>query len=272
MCQHNYFRCFRIQIYSLLFIAFLSLLPPSSEHKTEIIKRSLELISIIIVLLIMVWQYNQNYIKGWQNARYLAESILSNAWLFVWKCEPFNKDQTSLKKFINMIENLEKDVDLNHFLSLVPNSKDEIPDWMTEFRNNEIEDKKNNYMKYRLDDQIKYYSKEAAFNQKRSTFWFIAGLFLMVIGAILTILIIIGILPNISFLGFFTTAAASVFSWSQAKRNDEFKITYGVSAHELSRFMSSMSLTSDENELVELVTNIEKAISREHKLWVIKIS
>lgn len=269
-CQQKYFRLIKFQIYLLLSIALVSLLPSSSEARIENFKRVIELILIIIVLYIMILQYNQNYIKGWQNARYLAESILNNAWLFVWKYEPFN-DKNSTENFLNMIENLEKEFDLKTFLSLFPCQEDEISDWMTEFRDQDTDVKRNNYMKYRIDDQIKWYSNKAVFNEKQGTQWFRAGLLLMIIGAFLTIFIIIDILPNVSFLGFFTTAAATVFSWSLAKRNDELKITYAVNAQELSRMKSRIKL-SNENDLINIVLNIENAISREHKLWAAKIT
>jgi len=210
-CQQNYFKIIKIQIYLLLSIAIISLLPSFSESKIETIKRVFELILIIIVLSIMIWQYYQNYIKGWQNARYLAESILNNAWLFVWKYEPFNEEKKATEKFLDMVENLEKEFDLKPFLYLFSSQEDEISDWMTEFRDRETDIKKNNYMKYRLDDQIKWYSNKAAFNEKQSTQWFRAGVLLMIAGAIFTIFSIIDMLPNVSFLGFFTTASATVF-------------------------------------------------------------
>ncbi len=267
LCQKRYFKLFQLQILLLILIAFISLFPPFPE-KIEIFKHFFELLLIILVLIIMILQYKSNYMEGWQNARYLAESILSNAWLFVWKCAPFNSNQNDHTNFINIIERLEKEVSLKPFLSLAPDQDDEISDWMNNFRDSKVEVKKNNYIKYRLNDQINWYFNKASFNQKRSTQLFIAGLSLMGIGAILTIGIIIGIIPNWTFLGFFTTTAVSVFSWSQAKRNDELKITYGVSAQELSRFKSKMNLCSNENELIELVEDTEKAISREHKLWL----
>lgn len=272
LCQKKYLMLFKLQIILLSVIAFLSLLPPFFVIRINIITHSLELILIILVLSIMTWQYNANYTKGWENARYLAESILSNAWLFVWKCEPFNDDQNASKKFIDIAENIEKQTDLKQFLSFVPPQKDGISNWMNNFRGTDMEIKKEKYIKYRLDDQIDWYSNKASFNQKRSTLWFIAGLSLMGIGAILTIGVITGFLPNWSFLGFFTTVAVSILSWAQARRNDELKITYGVTAQELIRFTDRMNLISDEDELVELIEDIEKAISREHKLWLTRLA
>ena len=271
-CQKKYFRLFKSQILVLSLIAFLSLLPPFSKTGTDIIKHSIELILIIVVLSIMIRQYNINYTKGWENARYLAESILSNAWLFVWKCDPFNcDDKNASGKFIDIVGNLETQIDLGEFLALVTPQKNGISDWMKNFRGDDPETKKDNYIEYRLDNQIDWYNNKASHNQKRSALWFIAGLSLLGIGAILTIGVIVGYLPNWSFLGFFTTVSVSISSWFQAKRNDELKITYSVTAQELLRFKDRMKLTSDEDELGKLVEYTEKAISREHKLWLTQL-
>ncbi len=266
-CQSNYFNIFIIQIISLLIIALLSILPTSSYVK---IIRGTELIFIIVVFVCMIWQYHADYMKGWQNARFIAESILSNAWLFVWKCEPFKDDQNAEKEFIDIVENLEKEIDLSSFLSLNSDYGSGISEWMKKFRQENVIKKKENYVHFRVQEQINWYSKKAKKNQRESTKWFWIGLGLMSLGAVLTIGILVDYLPNLSFLGLLTTASAIVVSWSQAKRNDELTVTYGVSAQELSIFNSRMQITTDELELNELVEKVEKAVSREHKLWAAK--
>ncbi|KAF5417951.1 MAG: hypothetical protein C5S49_02315 [Candidatus Methanogaster sp.] len=131
--------------------------------------------------------------------------------------------------------------------------------------------KRDKYIEYRLDDPIDWYANKASHNQKRSALWFIAGLSLLGVGVILTIGVIVGYLSNWPFLGFFTTVSVSISSWFQAKRNDELKITYSVTAQELLRFRDRLKLTLDEDELGILVEYTEKAISREHKLWLTRL-
>lgn len=268
ICQQRYFLIFKIQVSSLLLIALLSLLPPFPDAGYETMKHCIELLFILVVFGSMIVQYNADYMKGWQNARFLAESIISNVWLYIWKCEPFEDDRNSAQKFIDLVESLENEVDLKSFISLYQTQEGDISNWMNDFRQLEPETKKREYIKYRIDDQCNWYSKKADYNQKQSTIWFLAGIGLMVVGALLTLGIMVGYLPSWSFLGFFTTASAIVFSWSQAKRNDELKVTYGLSARELSRFKSKIEFIIGEKELSELASKIEKAISREHKLWL----
>ena len=201
--QENYFRSLKSQIILLLFIAFLSIFPPIPLNDSllsvtfEQIEHCVGLFLIIFVLLTMVLQNKSNFVDGWQNARYLAESTLSNAWLFIWKCKPFEGDNlAATNMFIDVLEDLENKIPLSQFISLVPNQDDEISDWMIEFRRSKINAKKDSYIKYRLDNQISWYSNKADFNQKRGTQWYRIGLALMVIGAIITALIIFGSIPN----------------------------------------------------------------------------
>ncbi len=265
ICQNRYFKILHFQIILLIAIAALSSFIPLSSQDRWILYIELGLITL--VFLSMIIQNSYNYVKGWQNTRFLAESILSNAWLYVWKCEPYAEEKTANREFVGIVGDLETEVDTIPYISLYSSEEPEIAHWMKKFRKEKLAAKKEQYIKFRMDDQINWYSKKATHNQNRSTQGFIVGLSLMGLGAIFTLLILSDYLPNLSFLGFFTTAAASVFSLSQAKRYDQLKVTYGVSAMELRRFKARMDPLTINNELKELVGNIEKAISREHKLW-----
>ena len=124
--QQRHFSHLKSQIILLLFIAFLSIFPSVSLDYTllsislEQIKHVVELFLIILVLITMMSQYKSNYVDGWQNARYLAESALSNAWLFVWKCKPFEGDNfAATNVFIDVLEDLEKNIPLQAAPNLI---------------------------------------------------------------------------------------------------------------------------------------------------------
>jgi hypothetical protein len=273
--KKKYFWQFKLQIILLLTIAFLSLFPSFNDER-DTIRHVIELILIISVFIIMISQYKSNYINGWQSSRFLAETILSNAWLFVWKSKPFDlNEEESENIFREIIRKLKNEINVQDFDWLYVDQKgrisiEEPSNLMITLRNSNIDSKKYNYVQTRLKNQICWYSEKASFNKMRSTQCFWAGLLLMGTGAILTVLIIAKWLPDLSYLGFFTTASASVFSWSQAERYDKLKITYDLSAYELREFEQKINRMSNEDELVELIENIENVISREHKIWLEK--
>lgn len=270
--KKKYFWQFKLQIILLLTIAFLSLFPSFNDER-DTIRHVIELILIISVFIMMISQYKSDYINGWQSSRFLAETILSNAWLFVWKSKPFDlNEEESEKIFREIIRKLENEINVQNFCWLYVDQKgsSSIDDTskLIPLRNSNIDSKKSNYIQKRLKNQRSWYSDKASFNMRRSTQCFWAGLLFMGTGAILTVIIIAKWLPDLSYLGFFTTASASVFSWSQAQRYDKLKITYDISAYELREFEQKINRMSNEDELVELIENIENAISREHKIWL----
>ncbi|MBI5847736.1 MAG: SLATT domain-containing protein [Nitrospirae bacterium] len=272
ICQKKYMGLLKGQIGLLLGIACISVIPPITKY--ENIQLFAQLILIVIVLILMVIQYKENYVAGWQKARFLSESIMSNCWLFIFKYENYDTSyEKALLIFHARIKEMKKEIDINKFLSITktPNNDSDNPKWIMNSFDKNIDDKKNIYIKQRIADQIRWYTKKADYNAINSKVYFLAGLICMVTGMLLTILVLMKYIPNLSYLGFFTTIAASIFSWTQTKRFEELKTTYSVTADELNDFKKLILNSTSEAELREIIFSTEKAISREHKLWFSKV-
>lgn len=204
--------------------------------------------------------------NGWQNARFIAESVLSNSWLFSFRIGIYGADEkTAIKNFIDTIDKIQKEVELKNFLSIYSSDFPSIADWMkSNFNETSIKTKKDFYIRYRLDDQISWYNNKAKFNRKQSSFWFGLSLILLLAGIILTMLVK---LNQFVILGFLSTITASILTWRQTKRFDELKVTYAVAAKELHSIKSKFELEQDPKDILQFVEEAEKSISREHKLW-----
>jgi hypothetical protein len=62
----------------------------------------------IIALGIIIFQQSKNYMNGWQNARFIAESVLSNAWLFGFKVWHYSgNEKVSTNNFIENVTKIE---------------------------------------------------------------------------------------------------------------------------------------------------------------------
>lgn len=203
---------------------------------------------------------------GWQNARFIAESVLSNSWLFSFKVGVYKNDEkAAITNFIDSIDKIENEVELKNFLSIYSSSLPIIADWMKKlFNEHSIAIKKEFYIKYRLDDQIEWYTNKSSFNMKQSSLWFALSLILLITGIILTLFIT---LNQFSILGFLSTITAGILTWRQTKRFDELKVTYAVAAKELHSLKAKFELEKDEPDILKFVEEAEKSISREHKLW-----
>lgn len=275
-CQRMYIGLMKWQLYLLMLIAVISLFPIVEQWPkwVEQVKQITLVVSLIAVLLLMIIQYSKNYMEGWQKSRFLAESILSNTWLLFFKHEkydlPFNE---AIETFHKRIKEMKEEIDIKQFLSFAkkPNKDNDVPNWVKENFDVLMSDKKEFYLKHRLRDQMNWYYKKASYNKRNSTYYFVGALIAMGIGLILTILVMINWIPNLSYLSFFTTVAASIFSWKQTKRFDELKTTYSVSSDELDDFKKTLLLDKADEEVKAIIFDTEKAISREHKLWFSKV-
>lgn len=265
ICQTRYLNLIKAQSIILIIIALLSSFSVSSAKQEQWLRYSLVALSIII-LGIIILQQSKNYMQGWQNARFIAESVLSNSWLFAFKIGIYNDTVKAAKTgFIESVDKIEKEVELKNFYSIYSSQLPPIADWMEQlFNEPNIANKKAFYIKHRLDDQIDWYTKKSQFNMKKSSFWFTSSLILLLAGIILTLIIR---LNQFSVLGFLSIITASILTWRQTKRFDELKVTYAVAAKELHSLKAKFELEKDEPDILKFVEEAEKSISREHKLW-----
>jgi hypothetical protein len=274
LCQSRYLRILGAQLLILLGISLIASIPelPSPFEKT---KHVIELALIVAVLILMIIQFKSNYMDGWQKSRFLAESILSQSWLLLFKVDNYNKDYNSaISIFLDRINEMKSEINVNDYLKFVSviSSDNDQPNWISENFDKNISEKRNYYIIERINDQEKYYYKKTLYNRRNSEKYFWFGISSMGIGAILTTLTIMDVIPNFSYLGLFTTLSAALFSWKQTKRFEELSSTYSVAIEELKDFKKKLLLDSSEDEIKAIIYDTEKSISREHKLWVTKIN
>ena len=80
ICQLKYVGLLKAQLILLLIISVFSIFPILG-NSLENLKQTINIILMVIVLILMILQFSKNYMAGWQKARFLAESIMSNCWL-----------------------------------------------------------------------------------------------------------------------------------------------------------------------------------------------
>lgn len=265
ICQTRYLRLIKAQSAVLILIALLSSFPISTGKCEEWLRYVLVGLSVIILGMI-IFQQNKSYMQGWQNARFIAESVLSSAWLFSFKVWPYTKtEKDAVTKFIDNIDKIEKEVDLKQFLSIYNSSEPTIAGWMQNlFWEADILKKRDFYIKHRLDDQISWYTNKSEYNRNQSGLWFTLSLILLLAGIVTTLFIR---LDQFAVLGLVSTLTAAILTWRQTKRFDELKTTYAVAVKELHALKTKLNLENDEKDIISFVDEAEKSISREHKLW-----
>lgn len=274
LCQSRYLKILGAQLLLLLLISVVASVPELS-NPYEKYKHVLELCLIISVLILMIIQFKSNYMDGWQKSRFLAESILSHTWLLFFKIDIYDKTwNEAIGNFHERIREMKSEIIVTDYLKFVSqeSSDNDRPQWVENYFNKTDSEKVEFYIKERINDQERYYYKKTLYNRRNSNKYFWFGISAMGIGAFFTILTIIEIIPNFSYLGLFTTLSAALFSWKQTKRFEELSSTYSVAIEEIKDFRKKLLLDNSESQIKEIVYDTEKSISREHKLWVSKIS
>lgn len=274
LCQSRYLKILGAQLLILLGISLLASIPELCSP-FEKIKHVIELALIVTFLILMIIQFKSNYMDGWQKSRFMAESILSQGWLFLFKVDNYDKDYNSaVSIFLERIRGMKSEINVTDYLKLVSviSSDNDQPNWISENFDKDISEKRNYYITERINDQEKYYYKKTLYNRRNSEKYFWFGISSMGIGAVLTTLTIMDVIPNFSYLGLFTTLSAAIFSWKQTKRFEELSSTYSVAIEELKDFKKKLLLDNSEAEIKSIIYDTEKSISREHKLWVTKIN
>lgn len=265
LCQKQYLNLIRVQSYLLIIIALISSFSIVSKEVEQLARYTIVTLSVV-TLGLLIFQQTKNYMKGWQNARFIAESVLTNSWLFGFRIGIYNSDEKNARRnFIDTVDKIENEVELKNFLSMYSSKESTISDWMsTLFHDGNLDSKKQFYIKYRLDDQIAWYTEKAKFNMDESNIWFSLSLGLLLIGIILTLFIP---LFDFSVLGFLSTITAAILTWRQTKRFDELKVTYAVAAKELHSLKAKFEMEKDATDILKFLEEAERSISREHKLW-----
>lgn len=208
----------------------------------------------------------------WYQGRALAESCKTLTWRFITCAESFEislNREVVKRKFILRIKELSNEFEeLNESLNAKTIVLPVITDKMWGIRNLTTLERKDFYIKHRINDQKDWYATKAELNKKKYNNWFI-----VIIASQFIAILSIGYLitcpdSNWNLVGLFTTISASALSWLQLKQHQELKQAYTTAAQELHFIEVSLGNVNSDDELAEFVLDSENAISREHTLWL----
>lgn len=226
--------------------------------------------TLICTLSLAVYQALKRYDKVWYNGRAVAESVKTRSWRFIMKAEPydnFNLSYHDERKFISDIkEILRENIELGNYLDhdCATNC---ITDRMQEIRSMDVELRKNYYRLHRIDEQRKWYSDKAKWNNRRAILWFI----IMITANALAIFFVLLQIGYFSSQGFpvepFIVIAGSALTWMQVKKFQDLSTSYNLTAHEIAIIRDDSNFITNEAELSDFVRDSENAFSREHTQW-----
>jgi hypothetical protein len=250
----------------VLILGAITALLRSNSQCLAIISAILFLVSLAITIHIKVANLQGN----WYQSRALAESIKTSVWRLLMGADPYADVSKSknLEKFQHLLkELLFENKHITKVLSDPINDSEQITQAMLETIDASFEEKRELYLKDRIDNQRHWYSSKSGQNRKSSRNWFI-GLVLIYALTILMLLIQIA-KPELTILPIDVGAviASSIIGWMQIKRYDELASAYGLTANEIGIIKSRYASVNTELELSAFVSDAENAFSREHTQW-----
>jgi len=215
---------------------------------------------------------NKKYEDVWYRGRALAESCKTLTWRYITCSEYFENalDQATVdKRFTDRIKEINNEFnDLIGVLNAKLIALKIITDEMKRIRALTLDERKKNYLDYRIDNQIDWYANKAETNKKKYENWFWAVIVAQILAIISIGFLIKFPMSNFNFVGLFSTFSATCFSWLQLKKYQENKKAYTTATSELNIIKQEGHQISNETAFSKFVLDAENAMSREHTLWI----
>jgi hypothetical protein len=139
---------------------------------------------------------------------------------------------------------------------------------MQEVRVLSTQDRRDFYVKARIEDQRNWYSAKAKTNQDREWRWFIVIMLAQIAAIVSAFLLVYSPESNLNLTGFCSTLATAALAWLQVKRHQELAQSYNLTAQELGLIATKARHIITDDKLSAFVSDTENAISREHTMWI----
>ena len=262
----NQTRFFRLKIVELVGLAIgaASGLVPGSWAGG--LGPGISIIAFLTVLLLQVSRLGAKAESLWYDARAAAESIKSSAWQYVMGGEAFRIDSGDAETLFvtrlrEVLANVPK-LDIGPATTITAG----VTPAMASVRQLSQEDRAHVYRQLRIEDQVKWYAKKAAWNRKRGRI-FTSITIAVEAAAIISGLVRFKFEMDTDVLGLLAAVAAGLIAWSQAKKYAFLAESYTVTSHETNLVAETVKAPVSELQWSQSIHDAEAAFSREHTMW-----
>lgn len=233
-----------------------------------------------VLALVMFWAAPlRKHRNQWATRRSIAESVKSLTWQFAMAVPPFhsNLDAPEVRDlFVERIAAATEGAGEHVVASTNKRSEEtrEINDWTLSLRQRSEEGRLCDYLKYRIENQIDWYSTKSLAASKSAKLW--RGL--VVVAHILVVVTAVTaaakMLPDwIDLTGFLATCAVAFFTWQETRQYEELATSYANTYRDLRVIQEKVRTRLEHEEapaysfLEDAVQYTEGVISHEHSMW-----
>jgi hypothetical protein len=269
--QGRYITLFVLNLFLLILGAVLTAFALQSDEAKATLASAAG-ISFVLSTIVAASIAVKRYEKTWYGGRAIAESVKTLAWKYMMGAEPYGITLTTKDADERFRRDLSALLEQRRYLSGALDGElsnnPQITDEMRFIRGLETGERKDLYIKARIENQQRWYANNALTNQIKEWRWFLVILTAQMLAAASAFVLIRWPLAPLRLSGVFATVAAGSIAWLQVKRHQELAQSYNLAAHELGLIaITAIPIKTDE-ELSRFVSDAENAISREHTMWV----
>ncbi|WP_125613895.1 DUF4231 domain-containing protein [Specibacter cremeus] len=204
--------------------------------------------------------------RDWYAGRAMAESMKTMAWRYAVHGEPFTDglSETELRGLLRSrvrqltIKGADR-VAIGTDTPLVTAS-------MLALRRSDFEMRRSSYIEHRTAAQRHWYAGKAVFNKRRAQFWRIVLVSAEILAVALATLRITGRL-QVDLAGVCGSVIAASAAWLVLKQHAQLASAYNTTSRELA-LQEDILIGTAEADWPRAVADAEKAISREHTMWL----
>ena len=268
--RRTHFRLLKLQIFVLVAIAIVSAI--NWELIPALRTISIGAASFLIVLsFLQMFAQIQKYDKKWFASRAVAESVKVQTWRFMMRAQPYQDSSNPTSPTEHFVADIHQLISEQPDAKLVAGSKviegAEVSQFMLEQRDKPVAQRRDFYLKGRIQEQKDWYSKKATLNSESHSRWFATTFVLQGGSGVIALLVALSPGFPLNPAGIVATVAASGISWMNARSYRELSQSYGLIAHDLAGYESVAQEADSQEKIEKLVANVESRISGEHTYW-----
>lgn len=204
--------------------------------------------------------------RDWYAGRAIAESTKTLAWRYAVQGEPFGPNLSDSEAEALMRARVGEVIRRGRDRIDVGLGEAVVTTRMRELRDESLTVRRESYLKYRTNDQRKWYADNAEKNEARAT----RIRFSLLIGEVLAVVIAAitwGRDRPADFAGIAAACVAGGAAWLALKQHSPLTSAYRVAAGELA-LQASVLTSVTKDKWPQGVADAEEAISREHTMWL----
>lgn len=269
--QRKHFRLFKLKIGLLIAVSIVTSVSASTALGFAGLGLIIAIVLLALTFLTLIIELRR-FDRIWFSARAIAETVKKESWLFMMKAKPYERDtESAMRIFLdNLRKVMESQSQISSELSAHLRGSPQVTETMREVRNESITGRLDAYLAHRVHDQCVWYGNRSKSNKDLETKWFVLTWIFQFLAVSFAFIVFLLNNPVLNPVGILTTTAAAVLSWMSVRSYRELSQSYGLVRQELSILeeQAKQLPPTNEEELDEFVQEVERAISKEHTIWL----